>query len=148
MSLCCGDQGESCGSAGADGEGAIAEFAVFRGHLAMTDILELENRLMEKHGIVVPSGIEFLRKTKPDVWASTEYERHAHALMAPAPPTPASFTKELDDGVPLRFMARHRSVAWKQFHPVTGRRRRTLRKIGVKLGAPSSSDFSVEGEHG
>jgi hypothetical protein len=124
MSLCCGH------GSGGEGEGAIAELAVFRGRLDVSDIEVLERQMMLRHGI--PS----LHHAVPDqVWQENFWERQAQALFWQTSDHDYSFEKR----VPLRIMARHRSVAWKQASPVTGKQVR-IQKIGCRPGA-SSSDW-------
>ena len=45
MSLCCGN------GSGGEGEGAIAEIAVFHGRLDLLDLQVLERQMMKRHGI-------------------------------------------------------------------------------------------------
>jgi hypothetical protein len=116
VSLCCGH------GSGGEGEGAIAEIAVFRGILDPLDVQTLEHRLMIKHGIPRPSGV---------LWNETNFERYAHALYTD--PRAPQWTEH----VPLRFMARHRSVAWSQRNPVTGRNMQ-ISKIGCHASVESS----------
>jgi hypothetical protein len=150
MSLCCGN------GSGGEGEGAIAELAVFQGRLDLIDIQVLEQELMEKHcisPIVLPvkelcTVHNQANGTTRDVdyaltlamWKENEFARQAHALF---------FLPETEDGtttlpssttplrIPLRFLAGHRSVAWKQTNLVTGEPIH-IKRIGCKLGASSS----------
>jgi hypothetical protein len=127
MSLCCGQ-----GSSG-EGEGAIAELAVFSGRLDILDIEALESALMQKHGIP---------HNDPPPWKDSEWERQAQALLY-YPQTPRLelpiVTDNVSRGVPLQYLARHRAVSWKRTHPVSGLNAQIL-KIGSKPGA-SSSDW-------
>lgn len=118
MSLCCG--GMSDGS----GHGAIAEVAVFSGRLPNHDITMLEQYLMQKHAIPAPCELD------RDQW-----EREAHALLMVEDETGLGF----GGNVPLRYLARHRSVAWSQCDPVTGESLE-VKRIGSRLHA-ESSDF-------
>jgi hypothetical protein len=140
MSLCCGN------GSGGEGEGAIAELAVFQGRLALDDIQALEKKLMERHGLVSPHDVPWSDSigTAISLWRENDYARQAHALF---------FLPETDDGItnlpssssrpsriPLRFLSQHRSVAWKQTNPVTGEPIH-VHRIGCKPGAASSSDL-------
>jgi hypothetical protein len=149
MSLCCGN------GSGGEGEGAIAELAVFQGRLDLTDIRVLEKDWMERHCILpisihtqtAANGSNPLEATGNDVsnassmtvWSENDLARQAHALF---------FLPETEDGttslpssaptrIPLRFLSRHRSVAWKQTNPVTGEQIH-IKRIGCKPGASSS----------
>jgi hypothetical protein len=124
MSLCCGH------GSGGEGEGAIAELAVFRGRLDISDVQVLERQMMQRHGI--PSSPD---ATPEKVWQENSWERQTQALFWSTPDHDWNF----EERVPLRMMARHRSVAWKQSSPVTGKEVR-IQKIGCRPGA-SSSDW-------
>lgn len=124
MSLCCGH------GSGGEGEGAIAELAVFRGRLDISDIEVLERQMMQRHGI--PSSPD---AAPASVWQENTWERQAQALFWSTPDHDWNF----EHRVPLRMMARHRSVAWKQSSPVTGKEVR-IQKIGCRPGG-SSSDW-------
>jgi hypothetical protein len=125
MSLCFGQ-----GSDG-EGEGAMGELAVFKGRLDIADIEVMERHLMTKHGIATPDQPE------SDLAVEDEYSRLAHAMLAHAPHHNV-FASGLKR-VPLRYMANHRIVAWRQTNPVTGEKIR-VQRIGSKFG-DSSSDF-------
>jgi hypothetical protein len=124
LTLCCGY------GSGGEGEGAIAELAVFQGRLDDADICAMEEQLMSKHGIP--------RQSRPpqDVWQEDEWRRQAHDLYVRKNRAVARMT------VPLRYMARHRAVAWKQHSVVTGDQIPTL-KIGCRNATvgTSSSEF-------
>ena len=149
MSLCCGN------GSGGEGEGAIAELAAFQGRLDLTDIEVLEKNWMERHCIppILPPTLTAAGMTTPletigsevtctssiSLWKENDLARQAHALF---------FLPETDDGttslpsstptrIPLRFLSRHRSVAWKQTNPVTGEQIH-IKRIGCKPGASSS----------
>jgi hypothetical protein len=148
MSLCCGN------GSGGEGEGAIAELAVFQGRLDLTDVKVLEKNWMERHCIppVLPSQTGMVVSTQQEttesdaanmasitLWNEDDLARQAHALF---------FLPETEDGttslpsltptsIPLRFLSRHRSVAWKQTNPVTGELIH-IKRIGCKPGASSS----------
>jgi hypothetical protein len=122
MSLCCGH------GSGGEGEGAIAELAVFRGRLDISDIQVLERQMMQRHGI--PSLPDVAPET---VWQENSWERQTQALFWSTPDHDWNFEQR----VPLRMMARHRSVAWKQSSPVTGKEVR-IQKIGCRPGGSSS----------
>lgn len=125
MSLCFGQ-----GSDG-EGEGAMGELAVFKGRLELKDIETIEYYLMNKHGIRTPA------QSESEVAAEDQYARLAHGMLSHVP-----HHKVLASGlkrVPLRYMARHRIVAWRQTNPVTGEAIRVPR-IGSKSGG-SSSDW-------
>lgn len=124
MSLCFGQ--------GSDGEGmgAIAELAVFKGRLDLRDIELMERRLMAKYEIV-------RSMSEKELIEENYYSRLAHAMLSCAPGQ-----KLFNDGslrVPLRFMTRHRFVAWSQANPVTGQDIRVSR-IGSR-DTGSSSDW-------
>jgi hypothetical protein len=159
MSLCCG--GMSDGS----GHGAMAEVAVFAGRLPASDIICIEQHLMRKHDIVIipptTSATMMLPQSLPSSSLeeqqqqhhhqrdndSSKWHREAHALLV-VDDTACSVTNQPDNGtaggraghnVPLRYLARHRNVAWKQTDPVTGQAKR-IQRIGCRYDA-ESSDF-------
>jgi hypothetical protein len=150
MSLCCGN------GSGGEGEGAIAELAVFQGRLDLTDIQALEKKWMKQHFLPVVQVTNDESKCAStvgefpisetgalSVWRENDFVRQAHALF---------FLPETEDGtatlpssstptrIPLRFLSRHRSVAWRQANPVTGEPIR-VQRIGCKPGGASSSDL-------
>jgi hypothetical protein len=125
MSLCFGQGSEG------EGQGAMAELAVFKGRLDTEDIETVERKLMTKHGIAPP---EISGK---DLAEEDSYSRLAHAMLSHAP-----YHKVFATGskrVPLRYMVKHRTVSWKQTNPVTGEAIR-VQRIGSKCG-DSSSDW-------
>jgi hypothetical protein len=126
MSLCFGQ-----GSDG-EGEGAMSELVAFKGKLGHADIQVMESLLMEKHGILEPS------KSESVVAQEDQWIRQAHALLEHAP-NHQIFGSANNKRVPLRYMARHRSVAWRQSNPVTGESIK-VQRIGSKFGE-SSSDW-------
>eukprot|EP00934_Nitzschia_sp_Nitz4_P001094 Nitzschia sp. Nitz4//scaffold48_size128905//66811//70204//NITZ4_003600-RA/size128905-augustus-gene-0.7-mRNA-1//1//CDS//3329552982//1094//frame0 len=106
MSLCFGQ-----GSDG-DGMGAIAELAVFKGRLDLSDIEVLEDRLMRRYSIPrLEDGVDVLKEY--------EFYRIAHTLLSYPPETLVSQIGT-SEPTPLRYLARHRSVAWKYTNPVSG----------------------------
>ena len=124
MSLCFGH-----GSDG-EGEGAIAELVLFKGRLPLNDVYVLEKYLMDKHGILAPSRSN-LKLAQDDQWS-----RQAHALLSHPPNHKLINSSTVR--VPLRFLTKHRIVAWKQTHPVTGKALQ-VQKIGSnRLGCSSS----------
>lgn len=125
MSLCFGQ-----GSDG-DGEGAIAELAVFKGRLPEQDIEMLEGRLMAKYGIPSPTLPEMERAEE------NRFYRIAHAMLSHAADN--TMFQSMSQRIPLRYFSKHRIVAWRQTNPVTGEPVR-VQRIGTKLG-DSSSDF-------
>lgn len=125
MSLCFGQ-----GSDG-EGEGAIAELAVFKGKFDDRDIEVMEQRLMTKYGIPSPNLPESER-TEED-----RYYRLAHALLSHPPGH--KLLQRTHDRIPLRYMTKHRMVSWRQTNPVTGEPVR-VQRIGSKFGE-SSSDW-------
>ena len=125
MSLCFGQ-----GSDG-EGEGAIAELAVFKGKLDQQDIETMERSLMGKYGIPAPTSPENLRTDE------NNFYRLAHAMLS-HPPGHKLFAKN-KQSIPLKYMTKHRSVAWRQSNPVSGEPIQ-VERIGTKLGE-SSSDF-------
>ena len=150
MSLCCGN------GSGGEGEGAIAELAVFQGRLDLTDIKVLERDWMERHSIYpmqMPTQATANMTTTSQettesdvsnissmtVWSENDLARQAHALFF-LPETEngtTSLPSSTPTRIPLRFLARHRSVAWKQTNPVTGDQIH-IKRIGCKPGASSS----------
>lgn len=125
MSLCFGQ-----GSDG-EGEGAIAELAVFKGILDQQDIEIIERGLMAKYGIFPSILPEEMRMEE------NKFYRLAHAMLS-HPPGHKLFLKN-KQRIPLKYMAKHRSVAWRQSNPVSGVPIR-VERIGTKVGE-SSSDF-------
>jgi hypothetical protein len=125
MSLCFGQ-----GSDG-EGEGAMAELAVFKGKFAPQDIELMERRLMTKYGIPSPTLPEHERAEE------NRFERLAHAMLS-QPPGHKLFL-ESSQRIPLRYMAKHRLVSWRQTNPVTGEPIQ-VERIGCKFGE-SSSDW-------
>lgn len=102
VSLCCGQEQIPGGS------GAIAEVVVFKGHLHAADLRCMEHYLMKKHGI----------PADPSSWQRNEMERIAEALLLLA--QPASDPSGSPLSIPLSYLTQHRSVSWKQVHPVSG----------------------------
>jgi hypothetical protein len=137
MSLCCGD-----GSSG-EGEGAIAEVAVFKGRLAVSDIEAIEHSLMQKHGIPSSSfSNDYFDSSKlkngaysQQHWLDYDRMRQAEALIT-CYPMSKKHVLPLPQ-VPLRFLSQHKSVAWKRYNPVTGKTI-TINRIGCKPGESSS----------
>ena len=136
MTLCFGQ------GSGGEGEGAIAEIAVFAGRLDTEDLDVLEKRLMRKHAIPVPS------MNREDLVKEDEYTRNAHSLYCQLPPEAAQALRHKQgsspltfeqNSIPLRVMAKHRSVAWHQYNAVTGEELR-IKRIGSRSGG-SSSDW-------
>ena len=134
MTLCFGD------GSGGEGEGAIAEIAVFSGRLDRADLETLESQLMAKHGIPRP-GL-----SREDLVQEDDWTRKATALYCQTPAESAAYHIRHgssatfgEDSVPLRIMTKHRSVAWHQFSPVTGEELR-IKRIGSR-SAGSSSDW-------
>jgi hypothetical protein len=121
MSLCLGD-------ASIEGEGAIAELAVFKGRLADADIEQLECFLMHKHGITKPKSSERAILVRQDEW-----KRQGRALIAQPPP----WSMRVPNGIPLPIMARDRDVSWHRINSVTGKDVRVAR-IGSKFSNGSS----------
>lgn len=125
MSLCFGQ-----GSDG-EGEGAMAELAVFKGRLEMEDIEIVERQVMHRYGIQRPDI------PKSEVVEVNQMSRMAHAMLS-HPPRHKMFSSP-NQRIPLRFMTKHRTVAWRQTNPVTGERI-LVQRIGTKF-AGSSSDW-------
>lgn len=130
MSLCCGN------GSGGEGEGAIAELIVFSGRLDERDLCAIELQLMSKHGICCnPSGdvsVASCKKTRSE----NSWTKQAHAILVAG--DISEMNSDHDEhplSVPLRFLARHRSVAWQYNNAVTGKRVRTPR-----IGCPSNED--------
>jgi len=138
MSLCFGE-----GSDG-EGEGCISELCCFKGTMDKYDIECFERYLMKKHGIIHGStGFRHTKSTNAkvdqeikekdgDQWQEDQWMRDVHSLMAHPPPFAAS-----DRRIPLRFAARHRTVAWRRSCEVTGKPIRVSR-IGSRLSTGSS----------
>ncbi len=125
MSLCFGQ-----GSDG-EGEGAIAELAVFKGKFDQRDIEVMERRLMTKYGIPSAEVPESERTEE------NRYHRVAHAMLSNPPGHKLFLTSQ--QRIPLRYMTKHRMVSWRQTNPVTGEPVR-VQRIGSKFGE-SSSDW-------
>lgn len=131
MSLCFGQ-----GSDG-EGEGAMAELAVFKGKLNVIDLMALEEHLMTKHGIPHP------KRPSEEVATDDEYSRLAQGLLLQS----CDASDDKVDGlmslkpkpVPLRYFTKLRNVSWKQTNPVTGESI-SVQRIGTKCGN-SSSDW-------
>ena len=149
MSLCDGGGYEG------EGEGAIAEIAVFKGRLHDEDIMSIENYLLDKYSI--PRG-----STQSLIY--DEWRRQAHSLIMQPPrwdpqvrqQQPGHDTISPSDGdgnsscssddidnlpwpsIPLRVAARHRNVAWHKYDPVTGKTL-SVSRIGSK--STGSSDW-------
>jgi hypothetical protein len=96
-SLCCGQ-----GSPG-EGEGAIAELAVFSGVMDIRDTETMEMYLMKKHAI--PSPAE-------SPWKDDDFFRQARAMFE-LTGNPRGLR------VPLRYFAQSPNVAWKVQNPVS-----------------------------
>ncbi|KAG7360974.1 hypothetical protein IV203_036074 [Nitzschia inconspicua] len=129
MSLCFGQ-----GSDG-EGEGALAELAVFKGVLDQADVETLEMHLMRKHGILRPQG------TPEQIHVEDEMIRLAQYAIA----QDISTTGEpLKDGelprIPLRYLSRLRQVSWKPISPVTGAPM-MVHRIGSGRAGLESSDW-------
>lgn len=162
MTLCSGY------GSGGEGQGAMAELAVFQGRLEDADLQTLERHFMQQHGIppvTVPPE---------EIWQEHEWRRQAHSFfVAPQPMLPhmafatmpalselqaqqqqqQKLTGGVDNNgdadhandasphtaglVPLRFLTRHRSVAWQIQSAVTGEVFHP-NKIGCRPGAESS----------
>ena len=124
-----------CNGQGPGGEGAIAEVAVFHGHMHDIDIERIERKLMAKHSIELPA---------PDFRESNELERKAHTLLGHDVRSNTNAkrlsNKQQPAAVPLRFLTRNAAVAWDQTDPVTGAPRR-IRKIGAKNKDNNTSDW-------
>jgi hypothetical protein len=130
-SLCFGQ-----GSDG-EGEGAMAELAVFKGHMDVVDLMALEGHLMTKHGIPHPN------RPQTEIAADDEFSRLAHGLIVESSDSGNDNndgrTNHMSKPVPLRYLTRLRGVAWKQTNPVTGEAI-SVHRIGSKLDN-SSSDW-------
>jgi len=147
MSLCFGEGSEG------EGAGSITELAAFKGAMDRQDIYKIEDHLMRKHGILhgstgyakYPLSVnsadtlknlseqDVLRTIAHDQWQEDKWRRDVHSLMMHAPPClPPS-----GSGIPLRIVARHRSVAWYRCCEVTGKPIRVSR-IGSKQSNGSS----------
>ncbi|KAL3913479.1 MAG: hypothetical protein SGILL_006472, partial [Bacillariaceae sp.] len=128
MSLCFGQ-----GSDG-EGEGAMAELAVFKGRLDERDIEAVETHLMSKHGIDHPN------RPQHEIVREDDCMRMAHSLLAQPWERSNSYDLPVHSrGVPLRYVAKLRQVAWKQINPVTGEAM-VVQRIGSKA-ANDSSDW-------
>lgn len=136
MSLCYGEIEGECG------QGAISELAVFKCRMDLSDIIELETYLMNKHGIAsAQKQKDFISnnnesRNKPirigNRWEEDEWRRQAHALISQRPPWDL-----IGNPVPLRVAANHNTVAWQRVDEITGRPMRVSR-IGHKTGNGSS----------
>ena len=133
MPLCFGE-----GSDG-EGEGSIAELAVFKGLMSIQDIEYYEKYLMKKHGIVhgqqqiFPQEESRLKVRKVgNQWQEDLWRRQIHALISHPPPYEIPKAS-----IPLRVAATHRSVAWNRSNDVTGTKIRVSR-IGSRQSNGSS----------
>ena len=129
MSLCFGQGSEG------EGEGAIAELALFKGRLPTNDIRSVESHLMKKHKIQVPS-ISRMERITDDYLSRVAYKMMDQSAARADPNKP----KKATVSVPLRCLTRLRQVAWKQKDEVTGHRR-MIQRIGCKLRRGSGSDW-------
>lgn len=135
MSLCCGD------GSGGEGEGAISELIVFSGSLSERDICIIESHLMSKHGICCYPSKDVSIPSGNSTRMENMWIKQAHALLVASDISDGnSDPNEHPVSVPLRFLARHRSVAWQYHNAVTGKRVRTS-KIGCRNNADSSSGW-------
>lgn len=151
MSLCFGEGSEG------EGEGSISELAVFKGRLCTLDLIQMEDYLMSKHGIIhghktkqvddLLSGTcssyygsranneyqesQFHQIKTDDRLQIDRFRRDSHALMVKSAPF------ELKSPVPLSMLAKHRSVAWIQNNTVTGKPVE-VKRIGSKPSTGSS----------
>ena len=133
MPLCFGD-----GSDG-EGEGSIAELAVFKGSMPLQDIDHYERFFMKKHGIAHGQHQIFpliknshLPQNIGNQWQEDKWRRQAHALMTNPP------LYEIGNvSIPLRVAASHRSVAWCRSNDVTGQQIKVSR-IGNRHSNGSS----------
>ena len=116
-SLCCGQ-----GSPG-EGEGAMAEVAVFHGRMNTRDVDTLERHFMRKHGIEQP-GI--------NPWREDDLYRQARAMFQ-------LVGNPRGTRVPLRYFTKSPNVAWKLNHPVSNQSIKRER-IGAR-NDESSSDW-------
>ena len=117
MSLCSGQ-----GSAG-EGEGAIAELAIFHGLMDTRDIQTMEKHLMEKHAIPCPAKAP---------WKDDDFYRQASAMFQLT-------GNPRGNRVPLRYFTRSPNVAWKLSNPVSNEPIKRQR-IGARYD-DSSSDW-------
>lgn len=133
MPLCFG-----AGSEG-EGEGSIAELAVFNGALPIEDVEKYERHLMRKHGIIhgqwqiYPlSENNAIVENVGNQWQEDLWRRQAHAMIVHPPHHEIGGAS-----IPLRVAAKHRSVAWHRCNEVTGRNVKVSR-IGSKQSHGSS----------
>jgi hypothetical protein len=136
MSLCCGgDVDGDCG------QGAIAEIAIFKGRMDITDIVTLEQYLMKKHGILSTEERKHFvdgenrNRLKPiDINCQVkedEWKRQAHAMIEQSLPW------NVEGPIPLRVATNHHSVAWRRTNEITGSTI-NIQRIGTKHGTGSS----------
>jgi hypothetical protein len=111
-----------------EGEGAISELAVFKGRLPDSDIEQLENYFMQKHGINKPKPSEQAMLVRQDEW-----KRQGRALIAQPPP----WSMRVSGGIPLPMMARDRDVSWHRVNAVTGKQV-SVSRIGSRFSTGSS----------
>ena len=152
MSLCFGEGSDD------EGEGSIAELVVFKGILNPSDLEQLEQYLMNKHGIPISTNTPHMETNNIQLcetnqhridpmseneiekvhlfnrWKEDDWKRQAHALMTQPP-----FYELEDCRVPLRLLSKHRSVAWDRVSNVTGKSIKVSR-IGSK-NSNGSSDW-------
>mmetsp|Transcript_1990 Transcript_1990/g.4005 ORF Transcript_1990/g.4005 Transcript_1990/m.4005 type:complete len:502 (+) Transcript_1990:224-1729(+) len=105
MSLCDGGAGLQLDNG--QGGGAIAEMGAFKGVMDRRDIEYIEGILMNKHGIA---------KGTEDSLKEDEYKFQSHSLIAQPPPWSLIY----EQGIPLKWAAREKSVVWKRDDPITG----------------------------
>jgi hypothetical protein len=135
MSLCCGN------GSGGEGEGAISELVVFSGVLEEQDICTIELYLMSKHGIRSYPSSELSSKSSNQTRKENSWAKQAHALLVAHDFSDAYLDEGISsERIPLRFLARHRSVAWQYNDAVTGKLIRTA-KIGCRYNPDSSSEW-------
>lgn len=116
-SLCCGQ-----GSPG-EGEGALAEVALFKGRMDISDLTRLESHFMHKHGIP---------RQLATAWNDDDLYRQARAMFQVA-------GNPLQRNVPLRYFTTSPNVAWQVYNAVDQKYSRRER-IGAR-NDDSSSDW-------
>jgi hypothetical protein len=100
----------------------IAELVVFGSTLKDEDRKRVERKLMQDHGIQLPTKARDEERAKL---------LQAHSMLMERAPG------KKHPPCPLKYLARHNDVSWSMQHPVTGDKIRPKR-IGVRETAESS----------
>jgi hypothetical protein len=132
VSLCSGN-GEWPGQ----GEGSVAEVAVFGGRLDLADIQHLEQRAMRRYGIN-PAGRDTGSLAGLDVARRKHWQYTRWAALALMDDEDA-VTVAPPSRIPLSYLSRHVSLAWQYRHAVTGQMVRP-RRLGTRKPIDNGDD--------